>query len=43
MIKDKLTKNRQKLSGRGSIEMGFTKGVRTASGSKLSQSKLTQN
>ena len=43
MIKDKLTKKiGEILSGRDSIEMAFTKDG-TASGSKLSHSKLTQD
>jgi len=42
MIKDELTKKiGEILSGRDSIEMALTKGFRTASGSKLSHSKLT--
>jgi len=44
MIKDKPTKKiGEILSRRDSTEMAFTKGLRTASGSKLSHLKLTQN
>jgi len=44
MIKDGLTKKiGEILSGRDLTEMIFTKGFRTASGLKLSHSKLTQN
>jgi len=42
MIKDKLTKIAKILSERDSTEMAFTEGFRTALGSKLSHSKLTQ-
>jgi len=43
MIKNKLTKKIDEILGRrDSIEMAFTKGFKTASGSKFSHSKLNK-